>query len=115
MRVGRVQDVEDGLSEMPHVLINQARIHDMFNFMNRAPTRLEPDYQHKIVDLSVDRNAMDYPVTVHLEHMNEGRLGDQKTLKARYVVGCDGARSTVRNAIGGRLRRGCSASGMGSY
>ena len=44
-RVGRVQDVEDGLSEMPHILINQARIHDMFlDFMKRAPTRLEPDY-----------------------------------------------------------------------
>ena len=104
VRVGRSQDVEDGLSQMPHVLINQARIHDMFlDFMNRAPTRLEPDYQLKIIDLNVDHNAMDYPVTVHLEHMNEGRLGDQKTLKARYVVGCDGARSTVRNAIGGRL------------
>ena len=35
VRVGRSQDVEDGLSQMPHVLINQARIHDMFlDFMN---------------------------------------------------------------------------------
>ena len=47
-RVGRVQDVEDGLSEMPHVLINQARIHDMFlDVMHRAPTRLRPDYNLK--------------------------------------------------------------------
>ena len=28
-RVARVQDVPDGISEMPHVLINQARVHDM--------------------------------------------------------------------------------------
>ena len=27
-RSGRVQDVEDGLSEFPHVVINQARVHD---------------------------------------------------------------------------------------
>ena len=28
VRSGRVQDVEDGLSEMPHVILNQARVHD---------------------------------------------------------------------------------------
>ena len=103
-RVGRVQDVEDGLSEMPHVLINQARIHDMFlEVMHRAPTRLEPDYNLKIVDLSVDHSSRDYPVTVYLEHTGKGFLTDRKKLKARYVVGCDGARSRVRKAIGGQL------------
>src|SRR5690349_8771511 len=30
VRSGRVQDVEDGLSEFPHVILNQARIHDGF-------------------------------------------------------------------------------------
>ena len=29
MRSGRVRDVEDGLSEMPHVILNQARVHDL--------------------------------------------------------------------------------------
>ena len=28
VRSGRVQDVEDGLSEFPHVILNQARVHD---------------------------------------------------------------------------------------
>ena len=27
-RSGRIQDVEDGLSEFPHVILNQARVHD---------------------------------------------------------------------------------------
>jgi len=103
-RVGRVQDVEDGLSEMPHVLINQARIHDMFlDVMHRAPTRLIPDYNLKITDLSVDHKALDYPVTVHLERTENDRLEQKETIKARYVVGCDGARSTVRRAMGARL------------
>jgi len=99
-RVGRVQDVADGLSEMPHVLINQARVHDMYlDIMRNSPTRLEPDYGQQVVDLVVDPDAADYPVTVTLE--NAG--GQPEVVKARYVVGCDGARSNVRRAIGGHL------------
>ena len=30
VRSDRIQDVEDGLSEMPHVILNQARVHDLF-------------------------------------------------------------------------------------
>lgn len=103
-RVGRVQDVADGLSEMPHVLINQARIHDLFlDVMRNSPTRLEPDYGLKVADLTVDPAAADYPVTVTLEHTAPGREGERQTVRARYVIGCDGARSSVRQAIGGAL------------
>jgi phenol 2-monooxygenase (NADPH) len=42
-RSGWVQDVEDGLSEFPHVVLNQARVHDFYlNVMRRSPTKLEP-------------------------------------------------------------------------
>lgn len=103
-RVGRVQDVADGLSEMPHVLINQARVHDMFlDIMKNAPSRLEPDYGLKVAGLTVDAAVDDYPVTVTLEHTSPGREGEAQTVRARYVVGCDGARSSVRQAIGGAL------------
>ncbi|MBX3605395.1 MAG: FAD-dependent monooxygenase [Piscinibacter sp.] len=103
-RVARVQDVPDGTSEMPHVLINQARVHDMFlDVMRRSPTRLEPDYGLKVVDLSIDPAAAEHPVTVTLEHTTPERAGRTTTLRANYVIGCDGARSTVRGAIGGAL------------
>lgn len=103
-RVARVQDVPDGISEMPHVLINQARVHDMFlDLMRRSPTRLEPDYGLKVAGLSIDPAAAEYPVTVTLEHMAPGREGQTTTVRANYVIGCDGARSTVRGAIGGAL------------
>lgn len=103
-RVGRVQDVADGLSEMPHVLINQARVHDLFmDVMKNSPTRLEPDYGLKVVDVVVDPAADDYPVTVTLERTSPEREGQRETIRARYVVGCDGARSSVRQAIGGAL------------
>ncbi len=103
-RVARVQDVPDGFSEMPHVLINQARVHDMFlGVMRQSPTRLEPDYGLKVLTLSVDPATTEYPVTVTLEHTTPGREGETETVRANYVVGCDGARSTVRSAIGGKL------------
>jgi phenol 2-monooxygenase len=103
-RVARVQDVPDGISEQPHVLINQARVHDMFlDVMRRSPTRLEPDYGLKVTGLQVDPGAREYPVTVTLEHTSPGSEGRTTTVRANYVIGCDGARSTVRAAIGGAL------------
>ncbi len=102
--VGQVQDVADGLSEMPHVLINQARVHDLFlDVMGHSPTRLSPDYGLQVTDVAVDSNAGDFPVTVTLERTGTQNQGQRKTVRARYVVGCDGARSTVRKAIGGSL------------
>lgn len=103
-RAARVQDVPDGISEMPHVLINQARVHDMFlDIMRNAPSRLAPDYGLKVVDLVVDPNTTEYPVTVTLEHTAPGHEGQTTQVRANYVVGCDGARSAVRKAIGGAL------------
>ncbi len=103
-RVARVQDVPDGISEMPHVLINQARVHDFFlDFMRNAPTRLVPDYGLRVATLTVDPAATEHPVTVTLEHTAPGLEGRTATLRANYVVGCDGARSAVRRAIGGTL------------
>ncbi len=100
-RNGRIQDVEDGLSEMPHMILNQARVHDMYlDIMRRSPSRLVPDYSLKLVDLAVDPDANDYPVTVTLDRVDGERAGRTETLRARYVVGCDGARSAVRRAIG---------------
>ena len=104
VRAARVQDVPDGTSEMPHVLINQARVHDMFlDLMRHAPTRLAPDYGLKVVDLAIDTDATDHPVTVTLELTAPGCEGQLATVRANYVIGCDGARSAVRGAIGGAL------------
>ncbi len=104
-RTGRVQDVEDGLSEMPHIILNQARVHDMYlEIMRNAPSRLEPDYALQLRSLTVDPAGGNHPVTVTLERLDPGRQGETVTLHARYVVGCDGARSAVRNAIGRELR-----------
>lgn len=102
-RSGRVQDVEDGLSEFPHVILNQARIHDCFlDVMRKSPAKLEPYYSRRVLDLQVDP-AAHHAVTVRLERVDPANEGKVETIRARYVVGCDGARSTVRKAIGREL------------
>jgi phenol 2-monooxygenase len=98
-RSGRIPDTEAGLSEMPHVILNQARVHAMYlDRMRCAPRRLVPDYGRRLETLTVDPGGT-HPVAVTLA--NEATAAE--TLRARHVVGCDGARSAVRQAIGRRL------------
>lgn len=102
-RIGRVQDVADDSTEMPHILINQARLHELYlDVMRQSPSRLEPDYNWTLADLHIDHDSEDYPVTATLQDTGVN-WGDKVQVKANYVVGCDGARSNVRKAIGGEL------------
>ena len=110
VRSGRVPDAEDGLSEFPHVILNQARVHDFYlQVMRNAPNRLEPDYARRMIDLQIDPTVssgagMDtHPVTVRLERIDFEHAGQVETVKARYVVGCDGAHSVVRRCLGRAL------------
>lgn len=99
-RTGRIQDVEDGLSEFPHIIVNQARVHDYFlDFMKNSPNKLEPDYGYEIVNVEV-ADSGSHPVTAFLKHVS----GAEVTIKAKYVVGADGARSVVRQSIGRELQ-----------
>ncbi|MEX3894436.1 3-hydroxybenzoate 4-monooxygenase [Paraburkholderia sp. JPY432] len=103
-RTGRVQDTETGLSEFPHVIVNQARIQEyLLDVMRRSARRIEPDYGLELVDVQRD-DTNEYPVLVTLRRTDPARLDETVTVRARYVVGCDGARSRVRTAIGQTLR-----------
>jgi phenol 2-monooxygenase len=105
VRSGRVQDTEDGLSEFPHVVLNQARVHDFYlDILSKSPARLAPHYDRRLIDLAIDTAAdIAHPVTARLERVDAGHEGQVETIRARYVVGCDGARSAVRTSIGRAL------------
>ena len=108
VRSGRIQDTEDGLSEFPHVILNQARVHDFYlDVMMNSPSRLEPDYSRRLLDLTID-GASRYPVTVQLQRTDAAHEGQVETVQARFAVGADGARSAVRKSLG-RVLRGDSA------
>jgi phenol 2-monooxygenase len=103
-RSGRIQDVEDGLSEMPHVILNQARVHDRYlELMRNAERPIVPDYAHRLLDLELDAGRADDPVVARFERVDAGHEGEIEEVRARYVVGCDGARSQVRRSIGREL------------
>lgn len=96
-RTGRVDDTEDGLSEFPHLIVNQARLQQyLLDYMRMSPTRLEANYGLDFVDLTVESEG-EYPVVVTLRDVVTSAL---TTVRAKYVVGCDGARSQVRESIG---------------
>jgi phenol 2-monooxygenase len=99
-RTGWVQDTPEGLSEFPHVIVNQARMQQfLLDHAARSASRLRPDYGIEFVSLTVGEGER--PVTVTLREVDGGA---ERTVRARYVVGCDGARSGVRRAIGLEMR-----------
>jgi phenol 2-monooxygenase len=105
-RAGRAQDTEPGLSEFPHVIVNQARVLAyLLESMERSASRMTPYYSRQVTELSIDPSVeLEYPVTVTLSHMRGSEeTGETSTVRAKYVVGCDGARSAVRTSIGREL------------
>ncbi|MFC8733321.1 FAD-binding monooxygenase [Luteimicrobium sp. NPDC057192] len=110
VRTQRTVDDPDHVSEFPHMIVNQARVLDYFQeYAAHSPARITPDYGWELVGLEVAGDGA-YPVTVRLRRSVAATVGahayaegDERVVHAKYVVGCDGAHSTVRASIGRRL------------
>jgi phenol 2-monooxygenase len=95
IRTSRTEDYGLKISEFPHLIVNQARVLDYFaEAAAHGPGRIEPDYGVAFLGLTVHDEG-EYPVEVRVDDH-----GTERTIRAKYVAGCDGARSGVREAIG---------------
>ena len=100
IRTARTEDYAFKISEFPHLIVNQARVLDYFaEAAAYGPGRIVPDYGVEFLGLTVHDNG-DHPVEVRVRHTTGALAGRERTVRAKYVVGCDGARSGVREAIG---------------
>ncbi len=100
VRTARPEDDPSGISEFPHLIVNQARIVDYFNeFMANSPSRMTPDYGIELLGLR-NTGEGEYPIEVELQYAAGPREGEVRTVRVKYVVGGDGAHSKVRKEIG---------------
>ncbi|MDR6868982.1 phenol 2-monooxygenase [Microbacterium resistens] len=113
VRTARTEDYAFKISEFPHLIVNQARVLDYFaEAAAHGPGRIVPDYGVEFLGLTVQGDGT-HPVEVRVRHVAGERAGEERIVRAKYVVGCDGARSGVREAIGRRHLGGSSAHAWG--
>ncbi|KAI1469191.1 FAD binding domain-containing protein [Daldinia caldariorum] len=96
-------DRQPGVSHMPHVLLNQARMNELLTReMESAAGRPCVEYGCKVLGVEVDsKGARDpdaYCVTVAVS-----KNGIERRYRAKYVLGSDGAHSAVRKSLGFKM------------
>ena len=105
LRSSRIQDTEEGLSEFPHVILNQARVHDHFlDKMLKSASKLRPHYNFKLLAMDFSEKPQsesneDSLITCTFKNELGKDKKDIHKIKARFVVGCDGSRSKVRDIL----------------
>lgn len=103
-RTHKIADARIGLSEFAHGIVNQARLHELLlEGMKNSVTHLVPHYSRRLLELDVDSNLTQdlnaHPITAKFELNDESQSPKTETVRAKYVVGCDGARSAVRRGL----------------
>ncbi|KAK0642729.1 FAD-dependent monooxygenase terD [Lasiodiplodia hormozganensis] len=94
-------DTQPGLSHLPHVILNQARVNGLLIGAMRGFGGPEIEYGWEVKGVEVDEEAAvvadpeAYAVKVVAE-----KDGVQEEFRAKYALACDGAHSVVRKSLG---------------
>jgi phenol 2-monooxygenase len=107
-RKGRTIDTEKGLSHLPHVILNQARMNGLMLGKLESVLREQGrwkegssngvEYGWGVKSLEIDESKTRDP-NAHCVKVTAEKDGKEETWEAKYVVGCDGAHSTIRKAL----------------
>ena len=103
-RTHKIADARLGLSEFTHSIVNQARLHEiLLEGMKNSVTHLVPHYSRRLLSVDMDSQVTQdlsaYPVTATFERSEEGDANKVETVRARFIIGTDGARSAVRKGM----------------
>ena len=103
-RTHKIADARLGLSEFIHSIVNQARLHEiLLEGMKNSVTHLVPHYSRRLLSVDMDSQVTQdlsaYPVTATFERSDEGDTNKIETVRARFIIGTDGARSAVRKGM----------------
>ncbi|KAF2276312.1 2-polyprenyl-6-methoxyphenol hydroxylase [Westerdykella ornata] len=114
-RKRRSADTEGGVSHCPHVILNQARMNALAmgvverNVQRRreeskgkGEARQGVQYGWEVKSVSVDEKRVGDP-NAYCVRVEAEREGLRQVWEAKYVLGCDGAHSTVRHSLGYRM------------
>ncbi|CAK7214606.1 hypothetical protein SEUCBS140593_002238 [Sporothrix eucalyptigena] len=99
-------DIEKGLSHMPHVILNQARVNGlMIEDIQRRAGTINMLYGAEVTHVGVDeaaaaKDANSYCVTTRVKMVADQ---SERIFKSKYVLACDGAHSAVRRALGFKM------------
>ncbi|WYZ40920.1 hypothetical protein EsH8_IV_001261 [Colletotrichum jinshuiense] len=96
-------DTEPGLSHLPHVILNQARINELLiQDIERSSGQSHITYGCDIRDVVVDTHAASDP-EAYCVTVKAIQNGVERVYRAKYALGCDGAHSAVRKSLGFKM------------
>ncbi|KAF3014694.1 hypothetical protein E8E14_005519 [Neopestalotiopsis sp. 37M] len=96
-------DVEPGISHQPHVILNQARMNALLaQEMERASGSSDILYGYEVKGVEVD-SATSSDLDAYCCTVTTAKEGQEHKFRAKYVLGCDGAHSTIRKSLGFKM------------
>jgi phenol 2-monooxygenase len=118
VRSSRAPDREEGVSHMPHVILNQARINGLLLGAMKRFNGQVVDYDYAVKSVEVDSKAACDP-DAYCVTITTAKHGNEEVFKAKYVLvnyhtrfskvcsnswqACDGAHSAVRKSLGFKM------------